>query len=60
MPKLRNSLNVDPDEKDPRISRRSFLALLVWRRNWSSELDRASVLGFLYPNAMKIPPQCFH
>ncbi len=61
MPKLRNSLNVDPDEKDPRISRRSFLALLgVGVGIGALNLIGASVLGFLYPNAMKIPLQCFH
>jgi hypothetical protein len=28
MPKFRNSLNVDPNDNDPRISRRTFLALM--------------------------------
>ena len=28
MPKHRNSLNVDPNDKDPLISRRSFLAMM--------------------------------
>ena len=62
MPKYRNSLNDDPDDQDPKISRRSFLALMgvgaciVGR--WAAGQD-ASILGFLYPNAMKIPPSVF-
>jgi len=61
MPKYRNTLNVDPDDKDPLISRRSFLALLgtgVCLVGLGT-LVNASVLGFLYPNAMKEPPSIF-
>lgn len=61
MPKYRNSLNVDPDDSDPLISRRSFLALVgtgVCLVGLGSMFN-ASMLGFLYPNAMKIPPSIF-
>lgn len=61
MPKYRNSLNVDPDSNDPAISRRSFLALAgvgVCILGVAS-LTNVSLLGFLYPNAMKIPPSVF-
>lgn len=61
MPKYRNSLNVDPDDKDPMISRRSFLALMGVGACLigAGALAGASALGFLYPNAMKIPPSVF-
>lgn len=61
MPKYRNTLNVDPEDKDPRISRRSFLALLGVGACLigAGQLVGASVLGFLYPNAMKVPPSMF-
>lgn len=61
MPKYRNSLNVDPDDKDPAISRRSFLALMGVGACilGAGQLFGASFLGFLYPNAMKIPPSVF-
>lgn len=60
MPKFRNSLKVDPDERDPRISRRSFLALLgVGLGLAATQMLGASLLGFLYPNAMKTPPSIF-
>lgn len=61
MPKYRNSLNVDPDDKDPAISRRSFLALMGVGACLlgAGQLFGASFLGFLYPNAMKIPPSTF-
>ncbi len=60
MPKYRNSLNHDPDSNDPLISRRSFLALLGVAAGFGAlHLMGASVLGFLYPNAMKIPPSTF-
>lgn len=61
MPKYRNSLNVDPDDRDPLISRRSFLALLGTGACLIGlgSLVNASVLGYLYPNAMKIPPSIF-
>lgn len=61
MPKFRNSLNVDPDDKDPLISRRSFLAMMGVGACLigAGQLVGASVVGFLYPNAMKIPPSIF-
>lgn len=61
MPKYRNSLNVDPDDKDPRISRRSFLALMGVGACLVGvgQMFGASMLGFLYPNAMKTPPSVF-
>jgi len=61
MPKYRNSLNVDPDDKDPRISRRSFLALMGVGAGLIGvgQIFGASMLGYLYPNAMKTPPSTF-
>ena len=60
MPKHRNSLNVDSEGNDPRISRRSFLALLgLGVGIGAAHFVGASLLGFLYPNAMKIPPSVF-
>jgi len=61
MPKYRNSLNVDPDDNDPLITRRSFLALMGVGACLlgMGGLINASFLGFLYPNAMKIPPSTF-
>ncbi|KAF3362589.1 Cytochrome b6-f complex iron-sulfur subunit [Chlamydiales bacterium STE3] len=61
MPKYRNSLNVDPDDKDPMITRRSFLALMGVGACvlGVGGLANASFLGFLYPNAMKVPPSLF-
>jgi len=61
MPKYRNSLNIDADDNDPLISRRSFLALIgtgVCALGLGS-LFNISLLGFLYPNAMKEPPSVF-
>lgn len=61
MPKYRNSLNTDSDDSDPLISRRSFLALVgtgVCLIGLGT-LVNASALGYLYPNAMKIPPSIF-
>jgi cytochrome b6-f complex iron-sulfur subunit len=61
MPKYRNSLNVDPEERDPLISRRAFLAMVgagVCIAGLGT-LVNMSALGFLYPNAMKEPPAIF-
>lgn len=61
MPKYRNSLNVDPDDTDPMITRRSFLALLGVGACLigAGTLVNASFLGYMYPNAMKVPPSVF-
>lgn len=61
MPKYRNSLNVSKDDEDPKISRRSFLALLGTGACLLGVMQMfgASILGFLYPNAMKTPPSVF-
>ncbi len=61
MPKYRNSLNIDKDDNDPRITRRSFLALMGAGACLlgAGGVFNASLLGFLYPNAMKIPPSVF-
>lgn len=61
MPKYRNSLNVDPNDNDPQITRRSFLALMGVGACLigAGTLAGVSMLGFLYPNAMKIPPSIF-
>lgn len=61
MPKYRNSLGVDKDDNDPLISRRSFLALMGVGACLvgTGTLFSTSLLGFLYPNAMKTPPSLF-
>lgn len=60
MPKYRNSLNRDGKESDPLLSRRSFLALVgAFFGLGFLNLFTGSFLGFLYPNAMKIPPSVF-
>ncbi len=60
MPRFRNSLNVDAAANDPRISRRTFLALLgVGAGVGMLHMTGAAVMGFLYPNAMKTPPSEF-
>lgn len=61
MPKYRNSLNSDSRDNDPYISRRSFLALMgvgACLIGLGGAFG-ASMLGFLYPNAMRIPPSVF-
>lgn len=60
MPKFRNSLNADQDDEDPRMSRRRFLALVGWGAvAGAGGVLGAAMLGFLYPNALKIPPSTF-
>lgn len=60
MPRYRNSLNVDPKSNDPKITRRTFLALLgVGAAVGATHMFGAAFLGFLYPNAMKVPPSVF-
>lgn len=60
MPKYRNSLHNDKEENDPLISRRTFLAMLgVGAVAAVGGVLATAVGGFLYPNAMKIPPTLF-
>lgn len=60
MPKYRNSLNVVNKGKDPKISRRRFLALIGWGAVAGvGGVLGAAMLGYLYPNALKIPPSLF-
>jgi cytochrome b6-f complex iron-sulfur subunit len=60
MPRYRNSLNVDKDNKDPNMTRRTFLSLLgVGALVGAGHLVGASLVGFLYPNALKTPPSVF-
>lgn len=61
MPKYRNSLNVDKNDNDPMMTRRSFLALMGVGACvlGAAGLANASALGFLYPNAMNVPPSVF-
>lgn len=60
MPRYRNSLNVAPESNDPKMSRRSFLALLgVGALGATATACGAAIMGFLYPNAMKTPPSVF-
>ncbi|NGX61944.1 MAG: Cytochrome b6-f complex iron-sulfur subunit [Chlamydiae bacterium] len=56
MPKYRNSLQKD----EKKISRRKFLALAGWGAVAGvGGVLGAAMLGFLYPNALKIPPSVF-
>lgn len=61
MPKYRNSLHVDKNDNDPRVTRRSFLALLGLGACFlaAGQLFNSSFIRFLYPNAMKVPPSLF-
>ncbi len=60
MPKYRNSLRVVKDTKEPKVSRRKFLALIGWGAVAGVGGILASAMGgFLYPNALKIPPSVF-
>lgn len=61
MPKYRNSLKNDPEDNDPLMTRRSFLALMGVGACLfgAGALAGASALGFLYPNAMTVPPSIF-
>lgn len=60
MPKYRNSLKVIQNSKDPKISRRRFLALIGWGAVAGvGGILGAAMLGYLYPNALKIPPSVF-
>ena len=60
MPKYRNSLKVVKKGKDPKMSRRRFLALVGWGAVAGvSGVLGAAMLGYLYPNALKIPPSVF-
>ncbi|MCH9608525.1 MAG: Cytochrome b6-f complex iron-sulfur subunit [Chlamydiales bacterium] len=58
MPKYRNSLRLIQDEK--KISRRRFIALAGWGAVAGvGGVLAAAMGGFLYPNALKIPPSVF-
>ncbi|MCH9645015.1 MAG: Rieske 2Fe-2S domain-containing protein [Gammaproteobacteria bacterium] len=60
MPKYRNSLRVIKNGKEPKISRRRFLALVGWGAVAGvGGVLGAAMLGYLYPNALKIPPSVF-
>lgn len=61
MPKMRNSLKLDSKGKDPLMTRRSFLAYLGVASCMIGALSLTGVsfLGFLFPNAMKVPPSVF-
>lgn len=60
MPKYRNSLKVIAQGKDPKMTRRRFLALIGWGAVASvGGVLSAAMLGYLYPNALKIPPSVF-
>ena len=57
MPKYRNSLNIINNKK---MSRRRFLALAGWGAVVGvGGILAAAMGGFLYPNALKIPPSIF-
>lgn len=58
MPKFRNSLN--DDERDPKMSRRSFLGLLgIGAVGGVFHMLFGAIGTFLYPNALKTPPSQF-
>jgi cytochrome b6-f complex iron-sulfur subunit len=60
MPKFRNSLRSDSQSKDPKMSRRRFLSMLGWGAIAGlGGTIGATVMGYLYPNALKIPPSVF-
>ncbi len=60
MPRYRNSLNVDREEGDRKITRRTFLALCgLGALVGVGHMVGAAIGGFLYPNALKIPPSVF-
>ena len=61
MPKYRNSLNVDPNDDRP-INLSTILSSTDGHRRlfyWPGSPCQRIILGFLYPNAMKIPPSVF-
>jgi len=60
MPKYRNSLNSDPKKECSKISRRRFLSIVGWGAVAGvGGVLGAAMLGFLYPNALKLPPSVF-
>jgi cytochrome b6-f complex iron-sulfur subunit len=60
MPKYRNSLRVSKDSRDPSMTRRTFLALAgLGALVGVGHFVGAALLGYLYPNAMKVPPSVF-
>jgi cytochrome b6-f complex iron-sulfur subunit len=60
MPRFRNSLNLDADMNDSKVSRRTFLAMMgIGACVGATTLTGTATLGFLYPNALKTPPSIF-
>lgn len=60
MPKYRNSLKIIDESNDSKMSRRRFLAVIGWGTVASvGGFLGAAMLGFLYPNALKIAPSIF-
>ncbi|MFC2049281.1 ubiquinol-cytochrome c reductase iron-sulfur subunit [Chlamydiota bacterium] len=60
MPKFRNSLKVSKESKDPKMSRRRFLSVIGWGTIAGvGGVLGSTILGYLYPNALKIPPGVF-
>jgi cytochrome b6-f complex iron-sulfur subunit len=60
MPRYRNSLNIDNKNKNSSMTRRTFLSLLgVGALVGAGQFVGASLVGFLYPNALKVPPSVF-
>ena len=60
MPKYRNSLKIEHDVRDPKMSRRRFLATVGWGVvAGAGGILAVAMLGYLYPNALKIPPSVF-
>lgn len=60
MPKYRNSLRDEKMKATEGMSRRRFLALVGWGAVASvGSVLGAAMLGYLYPNALKIPPGVF-
>lgn len=60
MPKFRNSLNTEEKAAGPQVSRRAFLAMVGMAAGAGAcNLMGVTVAGFLYPNALKTPPNQF-
>ena len=60
MPRYRNSLYKEPSEKGKLITRRTFLAILgLGALGTLFQMVGSTLMGFLYPNALKTPPSTF-